>query len=94
MSRRQGGRIAVYIVTTPAGFAPQRAWHYPESFTDAALHARNLLAGEAKQFARVFNDRALLQKQRGAWEGKWAIVANYLRPDRNVRRCAGTGGDA
>ena len=98
MSRRKGGRIAVYVVVTSPEFKPQRAWHVPEGFADGVLYARNLLTGEAKCLARAFNDRALLQKQCSGWDRKWAIVSAYLRPkwqeSTNNNRRAAAGGAA
>ena len=95
MSRREGGRIAVYVVVTPTEFQPQRAWHVPDAFTEGVLYARNLLALQAKEFARTFNDRALLQIQTRVWDRKWAIVSAYLKPGfLHVDRRGPAGGAA
>jgi hypothetical protein len=81
MSRSQGGRIHVIIVTTPEDFKPDRPWNTPEAILSGRIFKKNLLAGEAKAFARVFNDGAIAERSRnhGQWNHEWAIVIPYLR---------------
>ena len=81
MSRSQGGRIHVMIVIAPEDFKPQRPWSTPETFVSGRIFKRNILATEAKAFARTFNAGAICERERAPeqWNREWAIVIPYLR---------------
>jgi hypothetical protein len=73
---------AVFIVTTPPDFKPQRPWDVPPSFAVGTLYAKNLSIREAVGFARTFNKRAVQARERHQWDHRWAILSKHLRPHR------------
>jgi len=75
------GRYAVYVVNLPAEHDPAGPTDLPGD-CESTAYAKNLLADQAAEFARVFNQRAIIEREQGRWDRRWAIVLTYLRPDR------------
>jgi hypothetical protein len=67
---------AVYVVTVPETFRPQRPWDLPPQTSDGELWAKNVTLSEARDFVRVFNKRQLL---RGLTDHKWAMAIKHVR---------------
>lgn len=59
MTRRLKGKQAVYLVSVPTDWKPQRLWDRPPAFSQGVLHARNLTPRDAIGFARSFNKGAV-----------------------------------
>ena len=86
MTRRLRGHQAVYLVTPPPGWKPQRLWDFPPEFTTGQLVARNLRPADAAGYARSHNKAAIEQSQRGEPIATWAIYARQLRPNWRPRK--------
>ena len=86
-NRRRPGcgrpKQAVYLVSVPETFRPQRPWDLPPVAWDLDLHAKNLPMPDALGFARAFNKARVQASQAGQPIGQWAIVAKHLRPRRS-----------
>ena len=80
MSRYSYNRTAVYLVTTPPEFRPDRPWTVPGAFTGATLYQKNLPVHEARTFARLFNARQVSLCQQRTWDHSWMIVVTSCRP--------------
>jgi hypothetical protein len=79
MSRGSYARTALFTVTTPPDFLPQRAWDVPETFTDAKLYAKSLPVHEARNFARLWNTRQVRLCRRDEWDHTWLIVSSCCK---------------
>ena len=82
MSRGSYNRTAIFVVTAPPDFRPQRAWTLPDTFTSATLHMKNLSVHQARQFVRLFNARQVQLLERGEWDHLWMIVSSCVRPSK------------
>jgi hypothetical protein len=82
MSRGSFNRTAVYLVTTPPEFRPDRPWTVPDSFMDATLFAKNQSVTDARHFVRTFNFKQVQLCQSGKWNHQWAIVSSCCRPSK------------
>ena len=80
MSRGSFNRTAVYIVTTPPEFRPQRPWTVPDSFSNATLFAKNQSVTDGRRFARMFNAKQVQLCETRQWDHRWAIVSSCCRP--------------
>jgi hypothetical protein len=82
MSRHFYNRTALFIVTTPPDFRPQRAWHVPDAFTAGTLYMKNMSVHEARGFARTFNAKQIQLFEHGKWDHSWMIVSSCCRPSK------------
>lgn len=93
MTRPHKGRQVVYLVTVPPDFVPQRPWDVLSGFSDGELYARNLTSTQGLNFARTHNKKAILDREQGQWDRRWAIVVKHIRSLRDGRHpLAGKGG--
>ena len=76
---------AVYIVTAPPDYKPQRPWDVLPSFLSGELYAKNLTMNAAHGIARTFNALALRDHCHGKWDRRWAIVSKHLKSRRHGR---------
>lgn len=75
-------RTALYTVTVPPDFKPQRAWHVPSGFTNGTLYMKNLAVHDARRFARLFNTKQVRLLEAGQWDHTWMIVSSCCRPSK------------
>jgi hypothetical protein len=74
------GRQAVYVVTPPSEWKPQRPWSLPPTFTDGRLIGNKQSPADAAGFARLFNKDAMEISQRTKQPiAQWAVVFRYLK---------------
>lgn len=79
---RLRGRQAVYLVTVPPDWKPQRLWDWPPTFTDGQLVAKNLPPASALGYCRTYNkNRVEAQQQGGEPIGTWALYVRHLKPN-------------
>lgn len=71
-----GRKSAVYIVTVPDQFRPQRPWDFPQLFTGGEVFTRNVNVAQARGFVFCFNKR---QMALGIPDRKWAIAAGHAK---------------
>jgi hypothetical protein len=76
MSRRRWERNAVYLITVPDDFRPQRPWELPPGIVAGELYAKNLAMAHALGFVRCFNKR---QMDLGLPDRRWAIAIHHAR---------------
>jgi len=82
MASKAGGRQAVFLVTPPDDWKPERPWSFPPFFANGQLVATRQTAAEAAGFARLYNKRALEQFQRDKEPvTSWAVVFRHLKPN-------------
>ena len=81
MSRPWKERTAVYIVRVCEGFKPTSVCQWPESFTEARLHVRNISLTDARATVRAFNKAAMQRRETDvpAWDRQWAIAGCCVR---------------
>ena len=65
-----GRKNAVYLVTVPEEFRPERPWELPAQILGGELYVKNIILGHALGFAGAFNKRAM---ELGLPDRKWAI---------------------
>jgi hypothetical protein len=69
-------RNAVYVVTVPESFRPERPWTFPDQISAGELYAKNLAMVHALGFVRTFNKRQLALNFA---EHRWAIVVKQTK---------------
>jgi hypothetical protein len=79
MSKGSYNRTALFTVTVPPEFKPQRPWDVPPGFSTATLYMKNLGVHVARRFARLFNARQVQLLQRGQWDRTWMIVSSCCK---------------
>jgi len=67
---------AVYLVTVPETFQPERPWDLPDQVVEAELYAKNLALVHVLGFCRTFNSRQL---RLGLPDRKWALAIKHTR---------------
>lgn len=95
MAFRSKGRQAVYLVSPPPDWKPQRLWDFPPVFSDGQLVARNLTPQTAAGYARTHNKGVLerFQREKIAID-RWAIVGRHLKANWHDRSQELKGGVA
>jgi hypothetical protein len=76
-------KAAVYIVTVPEDWKPQRPHDYPNGFTSGELHVKNVSGSAAVGAAFVFNKR---QMAAGLPDRRWAIATRWVDIKRNNKK--------
>lgn len=95
MASRSKGRQAVYLVSPPPDWKPQRPWDFPPSFSTGQLVAKNLTPQTAAGYARTANKATLERFQRDKTPiDKWAIVGRHLKANWHDRSQEQRGGVA
>lgn len=91
MSHRKG-RFAVYLITPPPDWRPQRPWDWPLSGV-VRLHERNLTAPAAIAFCRVHNADEMKRNhhEHEPIQG-WAICCYRVKPRWHAERAQGQRG--
>jgi len=79
-SRSWKEKCAVYIVKAD-GFQPGSTWSWPDEFSEARIHAKNLSLTEARAVVRAFNKTSMQNRQADvvAWDRQWAIACCSVR---------------
>ena len=76
MPTSYGEKAAVYLVTVPADWKPQRPWDYPPTFEGGELYVKNVSGTQAAGAAFAFNKKAIGDSMK---DRRWAIAARWVR---------------